>query len=88
MLLTIQTTHRPATDLGYLLHKNPALVQTFELAAGSACVFYPEAGEDVCTAALMVDIDPIALVRGRSGAFKLLVFGLALYVVSRILDKR
>jgi 3' terminal RNA ribose 2'-O-methyltransferase Hen1 len=68
MLLTIHTTHRPATDLGYLLHKNPARVQTFELAAGSACVFYPEADEDACTAALIVDIDPIALVRGRSGA--------------------
>ena len=24
MLLTITTTHRPATDLGFLLHKNPA----------------------------------------------------------------
>ena len=23
MLLTITTTHRPATDLGYLLHKHP-----------------------------------------------------------------
>jgi hypothetical protein len=68
LLLTIQTTHRPATDLGYLLHKNPARVQKFELAAGTACVFYPRADDDVCTAALLVDIDPIALVRGRSGS--------------------
>ena len=30
MLLTITTTHRPATDLGYLLHKNPARAQTNE----------------------------------------------------------
>lgn len=32
MLLTLTTTHRPATDLGYLLHKNPTKLQTFELA--------------------------------------------------------
>lgn len=68
MLLTIQTTHRPATDLGYLLHKNPSRVQTFELAAGKARVFYPQANEGSCTAALEVDIDPIALVRGRRGS--------------------
>ena len=68
MLLTIQTTHRPATDLGYLLHKNPARVQRFELSAGSAWVFYPQAQDEVCTAALLVDLDPIALVRGRIGA--------------------
>ena len=68
MLLTIQTTHRPATDLGYLLHKNPARVQTFELAAGVARVFYPEASGESCTAALHVELDPIALVRGRRGS--------------------
>ena len=68
MLITIQTTHRPATDLGYLLHKNPTRVQRFELSAGSAWVFYPQAQDDVCTAALLVDLDPIALVRGRVGA--------------------
>ena len=65
MLLTLTTTHRPATDLGYLLHKNPARVQTFDLAFGKAHVFYPEANEDRCTAALLLDVDPIALVRGR-----------------------
>jgi 3' terminal RNA ribose 2'-O-methyltransferase Hen1 len=68
VLLTIQTTHRPATDLGYLLHKNPARVQTFELGAGTARVFYPEANESSCTAALQVELDPIALVRGRRGS--------------------
>lgn len=46
MLLTITTTRRPATDLGWLLHKHPAKVQAFELAFGRAHVFYPEAGED------------------------------------------
>jgi 3' terminal RNA ribose 2'-O-methyltransferase Hen1 len=68
MLLTIETTYRPATDLGYLLHKNPARVQEFELSAGRAVVFYPHATPDSCTAALLVEIDPIALVRGRIGA--------------------
>ena len=65
MLLTISTTHNPATDLGYLLHKNPARVQTFELSFGKAHVFYPEASEERCTAALLLDVDPVALVRGR-----------------------
>lgn len=63
MLLTITTTHQPATDLGYLLHKNPARVQSFELAFGKAYVFYPEANEERCTAALLLDISPVGLVR-------------------------
>jgi 3' terminal RNA ribose 2'-O-methyltransferase Hen1 len=66
VILTITTTHRPATDLGYLLHKNPARAQTFELAWGKAHVFYPEASEERCTAALLLDIDPVSLVRNRS----------------------
>ncbi|MDE0422654.1 MAG: 3' terminal RNA ribose 2'-O-methyltransferase Hen1 [Gammaproteobacteria bacterium] len=65
MLLTVSTTHSPATDLGYLLHKNPARVQCFELSFGKAHVFYPEASEERCTAALLLDVDPVALVRGR-----------------------
>ena len=67
MLLTITTSHRPATDLGYLLHKNPARVQTEELSFGKAHVFYPEAGESCCTAAVLLEVDPVALVRGRRG---------------------
>lgn len=69
MLLTISTTHAPATDLGYLLHKHPAKVQTFPLNFGTAHVFYPEATAERCTAALLVDVDAIGLVRGkRTGA--------------------
>ncbi|HZB88262.1 MAG TPA: 3' terminal RNA ribose 2'-O-methyltransferase Hen1 [Terracidiphilus sp.] len=68
MLLTISTTHQPATDLGYLLHKNPARLQTEELSFGKAYVFYPEATAERCTAALLVEIDPVALVRGRGPA--------------------
>ena len=67
MLLTITTTRRPATDLGYLLAKNPARAQTFSLAHGEAHVFYPEASEERCTAALVLDLDPVALVRGWRG---------------------
>lgn len=65
MFLTISTTHKPATDLGYLLHKNPARVQVFDLAFGKAHVLYPEATDERCTAAMLLDIDPVALVRGR-----------------------
>ena len=46
MLLSITTTHQPATDLGYLLHKHPEKAQTFNINAGQAHVFYPEATED------------------------------------------
>ncbi len=68
MLLTITTTHRPATDLGYLLAKNPARCQSFSLAFGQAHVFYPAATEDVCTAALLLELDPVSLVRGSRDA--------------------
>lgn len=68
MLLTITSTHPPATDLGYLLHKRPDRFQTFELSFGKAHVFYPEASEERCTAVLLLDLDPVRLVRGRGGA--------------------
>ena len=67
MLLTISTTHRPATDLGYLLYKNPARPQAFEVSFGRAHVFYPEATDDRCTAALLLEVDPVGLVRNRRG---------------------
>ena len=65
MLLTISTTHTPATDLGFLLAKHPARSQRFALRFGTAHVFYPEATEARCTVALLLDIDPVGLVRGR-----------------------
>src|SRR6202166_4179965 len=67
MLLTISTTHFPATDLGYLLYKNPARPQSFDLTFGRAHVFYPQADERRCTAALLLEVDPIGLVRNRRG---------------------
>lgn len=68
MLLTIATTHRPATDLGFLLHKNPDSVRSVDLWFGQAHVFYPEATEDRCTAALLIEVDPVGLVRRRGRA--------------------
>ncbi|MBX6168364.1 MAG: 3' terminal RNA ribose 2'-O-methyltransferase Hen1 [Thermobispora bispora] len=68
MLLTISTTLRPATDLGFLLHKHPDRVQAFEQSFGTARVFYPEAGEDRCTAALLLEVDPVRLARSRGSS--------------------
>ena len=72
MLLTITTTHRPATDLGYLLHKHPDRFQSYDLSFGRAHVFYPEATDDRCTACLLLDVDPVGIVRGKGSAEGLL----------------
>jgi 3' terminal RNA ribose 2'-O-methyltransferase Hen1 len=66
MLLAISTTHQPATDLGFLLHKHPERFQTFDLSFGKAHVFYPEVGDARATAALLLDVDPVGMVRGKS----------------------
>ncbi len=66
MLVTISTTHVPATDLGYLLHKHPGRVQDFTQSFGVATVFYPEATGERCTVALLLDVDPIRLARERA----------------------
>jgi len=68
MLLEISTTHHPPGDLGYLLHKHPARIQSFKLAFGDAHVFYPELTEERCAAALLIDVDPVGLVRGKGRA--------------------
>ncbi|MFJ8824156.1 3' terminal RNA ribose 2'-O-methyltransferase Hen1 [Streptomyces sp. NPDC102467] len=76
MFLTISTTgtpERPATDLGFLLHKHPESAQEFSTSYGTAHVLYPEASAERCTAALLLEVDPVALVRrgkgkGRGGA--------------------
>ncbi len=80
MLLTVTTTHRPATDLGFLLHKHPGRVQTFSVPFGATHVFYPEASEERCTAAMLLDIDPVGLVRRGHGVSN---FALAEYVNDR-----
>lgn len=65
MLLTITATHRPATDLGFLLMKNPDNVHSVELSFGNATLFYPETSEGRCTAAITLEIDAVELVRGK-----------------------
>jgi len=65
MLLTITTTLRPATHLGYLLHKHPRRCQSAELSFGRVHVFFPVAREDTCTMAMLLEIDPIEMARGR-----------------------
>ncbi|GIF11627.1 3' terminal RNA ribose 2'-O-methyltransferase Hen1 [Actinoplanes teichomyceticus] len=70
MLLTVTTTHRPATDLGYLLVKHPGKVHAFDMPTGTAYVMYPEATADRCTAALLLDVDPQRL-RARADTFEL-----------------
>jgi 3' terminal RNA ribose 2'-O-methyltransferase Hen1 len=80
MLLTLTSTTPPATDLGFLLHKNPEAVRTVTLGFGAAHVFYPEATDERCTAALLVEIDPIGLVRRGRGRP---AFSLADYVNDR-----
>lgn len=67
MLLTISTTHSPATDLGFLLHKHPDNVRTVSFPFGDAHVFFPEADAGRCTAAVLVEVDPVGLVRRRGG---------------------
>jgi 3' terminal RNA ribose 2'-O-methyltransferase Hen1 len=85
MLLTITTTHRPASDLSYLLHKHPERFQSFDLSFGKAHVFYPEAGDPEagdqrCTACLLLDVDAVGMVRGKSAEQG---FSLAQYVNDR-----
>jgi 3' terminal RNA ribose 2'-O-methyltransferase Hen1 len=67
VLLTISTDHRPATDLGYLLHKNPSARHSAEFGFGRAHVLYPEATGERCTVAVVVEVDPVGLTRGRRG---------------------
>ncbi|MFV0407528.1 MAG: 3' terminal RNA ribose 2'-O-methyltransferase Hen1 [Propioniciclava sp.] len=69
MLLTLTLTGPHADRLGYLLHKHPDRVQTFSLAVGQATVFYPESTPERSTAALLLEVDPIGMVkrRGRNG---------------------
>ena len=67
MILTVSTTYQPATDLGYLLHKNPDRHHFTDLPFGTAHVLYPEASVDRCSMSFLVDIDPVGLVRNSRG---------------------
>lgn len=65
MLLTLTTTHKPATDLGFLLVKHPDRVHQFVLPYGKATVVFPEASGAKCTAALLLEVDAQRLSNGR-----------------------
>ena len=81
MLLTLTTDADRASDLGFLLHKHPGRAQAFEQSFGVAHVFYPEATEQRCSGALLLEVDPVALVRGKGGRDA--AFSLAQYVNDR-----
>ena len=67
MLLTITTKRANASDLGYLLHKHPDKVQTFDMSAGKIHIFYPIAQADCCSVCLLMDIDPVEFARKNKG---------------------
>ena len=66
MLLTITTTHQPANDLGFLLHKHPERFQSFDMSFGKVHVYYPEVSAERCTACLLLDVDAVGMVRGKN----------------------
>ncbi|MBR2175439.1 MAG: hypothetical protein IJ861_00650 [Clostridia bacterium] len=68
MLLTITMTGEKTQELGYLLYKNPYRAQSFEMSFGKAYVFYPEISDAKTTAALLLDINPLDLARGKQGS--------------------
>lgn len=63
MLLTITAEGENAAALSFLLHKHPDKLQQVELSVGAAYIFYPECEKEKVTAALLLDIDPIGMVR-------------------------
>jgi 3' terminal RNA ribose 2'-O-methyltransferase Hen1 len=79
VLLTLSTTMPAAADLGYLVHKHPDKAQRFDLPVGIAHVVWPEVSDERSTVALLLEVDPIALVRGRTNDG----FSLAQYVNDR-----
>lgn len=83
MLLTISNATKPAGNLGFLLHKHPDKLQTIDLAVGRAHVFYPQSTEDRTTVALMLEIDPIDMVRGGGRNLSGRGFTLGQYVNDR-----
>ena len=80
MLMTITYNGQNTEDIGFLLHKNPNRPQKFELNFGNAYVFYPELSNERTTAALLLEINPVNLARGKEGAGN---YGLFDYVNDR-----
>ena len=81
MLLTLSASMPDSTDLGFLLYKHPDRAQSFGVGVGTAHVFWPEATRERSKVALLLEVDPIALVRGKSGRGE--GFSLSQYVNDR-----
>jgi SAM-dependent methyltransferase len=67
MVVSISTRRNPATDLGFLLRKHPDRTGAFRQTFGMAHVVFPEASPECCTCALIVEVDPVGLIRRRRG---------------------
>lgn len=63
MLLSITTTTRPATDLGWILAKHPDRTHSTRTSHGWAHVFFPEVSEERTTCALVVEANENAPAR-------------------------
>jgi 3' terminal RNA ribose 2'-O-methyltransferase Hen1 len=71
MLITLTCSAPRAPEVGYLLGKNPASVFARPFSAGTVHVFYPEVTDERVTIALLVEIDPVGLVRGPAALARL-----------------
>lgn len=65
MVFTITYKGENTQDLGYLLYKNPYRPQSFDLSMGKAHIMYPEISDFRTTAALVMELDPLLLSKGK-----------------------
>ncbi len=70
MCLTLTCTGENAPDFGFLLHKHPDSIFVRELSFGRVIVFYPETAPTRATVAMLVEVDAIGVVRGRSATIE------------------
>jgi RNA repair, ligase-Pnkp-associating, region of Hen1 len=70
-MILISTSHYLATDLGYLLHKNPANIYDRPTTFGRVKVFFPVATPEIATAVLVAELDTVKLVLGRASSSSL-----------------
>jgi len=80
VLLTLETEGPDASKISYLLHKHPDKVQSFEMSFGKVHVYYPKYHENRAVACMLLDVDPVGMVRG---AYRESDFMLGQYVNDR-----
>ncbi|GAA1320824.1 hypothetical protein GCM10020360_25520 [Nonlabens tegetincola] len=73
--MTLSTTTEPVEDLTYLLHKHPGRAHTRKLSVGATSVFCTELSDVRCTVALLLEVDPIGLLRGQGAALESFTLG-------------